>query len=136
MAVVAVWEADSQWIMRLEFVQTWHVDQHKIACASRVYYGYFMWLRNWWGSKVFKHCFIIQSVRPCTSLFVGLTAAHVFSPSGFPIVALLGKVATQTGVSAGDLVPVCPAVSVWRRVETALTSSFCYFLFQKSLKFP
>jgi hypothetical protein len=95
-----------------------------------------MWLKKWWGSKIFKHFFIIQSCRPCTSFFVGLTAARVVSPSGFPLVALLGKVATQTCVSVGDLVPVCTKVIFWRRVETALTSSFRSFLFKKSLKFP
>jgi hypothetical protein len=108
-----------------------------MACASRVYYGCFMWLKKWWGSTVFKHCFIIKSCPPpCTSLVVGLTAAHVVSPSGFTLVALLGGVETQTVVSIGDLVPVCPTVIVFRRVKTALSSSFSALLFQKSLKFP
>jgi hypothetical protein len=63
--------------------------------------------------------------------FVGLTTAHVVSPSGFSLVALLGEVATQTGVSLGDIVPVCPTLIVWRRVKTVLPSSFSSFLIKR-----
>jgi hypothetical protein len=86
------------------------------------------------GFDSLQALFYYLKLPPCTSFFVGLTATHVVKPSGFPIVALLGKVATQTCVSVGDLVPVCPTVIVWRRVETVLTSSFRYLFLKKSLK--
>jgi hypothetical protein len=58
-----------------------------------------------------------------------MTATHVVSPSGFPLVALLGKVAAQTGMSVGNLVTVSPEVIVWGRVKTALPYfSVIYFL--------
>jgi hypothetical protein len=62
-----------------------------------------------------------------------MTAAHVASPSGLSIVPLLGKVATQTCVSIGNLVTASPTVIFWGRVETALTYSFSSLLFQKNL---
>jgi hypothetical protein len=60
-----------------------------------------------------------------------MDAAHVVSPSGFPIVSLLGKVATETGVSVGHLVTMIPEVFFGGRDKFALTSSFSPLLFQK-----
>jgi hypothetical protein len=48
-------------------------------------------------------------------------------------VALFGKVATQIGVSVGNLILVCPTVIVWRRVETALASSFRFSFLIRAL---
>jgi hypothetical protein len=94
-----------------------------------------MRFKKWWGSTVFKHCFIIQSFRPCTSFLVGLDAAHVVRPSGFPIVTMLGKVATQTTVSVGDFITMGLTIFFWLRIETALASSFSSLLLHESFEF-
>jgi hypothetical protein len=75
------------------------------------------------GHRRHGYCIGRQSLVP--SFLVSLIATRVVSPSGLPLVPLLGKVATDTGVSVCHPVTMSPAVVVWGRVEST-------FFLQKS----